>query len=738
MDSLLILADLDAGEERVLAAMSAASGLELVTCSSVDKAVSWLEIHDPKVVAFKAVDRGAERLCQTVRSRTMLAGVPLIGLVSDTSDSFVEKFYSLGADDVMLEKFGPGFVTRLKTLPDKMALPPKRGLAVVGDADRDRSNVVGRVLANAGYEVKSAHDAIALDYYVQQHQPRLVVSSVELGSARKLITDARKRGYIGPWIATARRRDFHRYAEALAGLERVSVVAATSAPEIVLFAANELLRGESPPARSEERHLFGTTVLFRAPGEELDELGFSYNISARGLFVRTLAPVERETVWVELRPPRSRHRVRLEGRVAWRRAYVPTAAATGPPGFGIELTGGLSGSLELWREQVQTFVTSALAGAMAMTKRHASRIADSRTSGEYMLLEVPSESRLAVVKALGEGTSTPPPPGPRPKSIPPPLPPQPPVLIDTDLDPEAERVSVSELLPDSELDSEHERVSVSELLPGSTPMAAPPPEELSEADLMGEIERVSVSDLEPESAKPAPEDEKREEEEKRDESADADEDDDADEEDDDGADAEEDDDADEEEDDDADEEEDDDADEEEDVRRVTRDADSTAPASVGGARPPSKVPVSSILLGLAAGAAVAVVYYSTHSKSSATAEAPSGAPDTPALSTAEPVESAPAEPPASAAVAPSNSAALPDPAALAPTQGYLIVRSSTPADVYATGFKIGVTNQPSVSSCGLRWVRLSEGGTPPRWVSPGQTVEVKCQAITTIEIAPGP
>ena len=82
-----------------------------------------------------------------------------------------------------------------------------------------------------------------------------------------------------------------------------------------------------------------------------------------------------------------------------------------------------------------------------------------------------------------------------------------------------------------------------------------------------------------------------------------------------------------------------------------------------------------------------------------------------------------------------SAAPQPDPAALESTQGYLLVKSSVAADVYATGFKIGVANEPNVSTCGLRWVRLGRG-EPPTWVSSGQTVDVKCRAITSVELAP--
>ena len=408
MDTLLLLAELDAHEERTFAAIAATSKLDLVTCTKIEAALAWLEAHEPRVVVFEASVLGVERLCNKVRSLKNLSGVPLIALLADISDTFIERLYSLGTDDVMSTTLGPGFVTRLKTLPDRVATAPHRGMAVVADADRERSNVIGRVLGNAGYDVKLAHDHVSLAYYVQNHKPRLVVASASLTPARSVVTDARRRGCVAPWVVTASRRELTKHAEALAGLERVSVVATSGAPETVLYAANELMRGELPPTRSEERHLYGTSVLFRPSGDETDELGFTYNLSVGGVFVRTLVPIERDSIWLELRPPRCRQCVRLEGHVAWRRAYVPTSAATGPPGFGVRITGGMRESVALWRAHVAAFVQSAQASALGVSKLHAAPREDARTSGEYMLLEVPSESHQAVVRAVGDASTNPP------------------------------------------------------------------------------------------------------------------------------------------------------------------------------------------------------------------------------------------------------------------------------------------------------------------------------------------
>lgn len=220
----------------------------------------------------------------------------------------------------------------------------------MADRDRGRSDVFGRVLVNAGYEVKYALDDVALKFYTQQGGVKVVVASAELGAPRPLVEQARKAGCDAVWIVTAQRRELEALREAVVGLDHVSVMGAYMPPESVLFASNEMLSGADKAARSSPRVLYGTAVQFRGAGEDDDELGFTYNVSAGGVYIRTLAAPTTEQVWIELHPPRTKERVRLLGRVAWRRAFGATAAATVPPGFGVQIMDGLGGDLEAWRD----------------------------------------------------------------------------------------------------------------------------------------------------------------------------------------------------------------------------------------------------------------------------------------------------------------------------------------------------------------------------------------------------
>lgn len=349
---MLALADSDAERKRALGGVATASDFELVVVPDVTAGVGWLETHDPHAVVFDTHLPKSEKLLEKVRSKKTLSSVPIIGLTAELNDALVPRLYGMGADDVVPIDSAPALLARLRALPRGEALkpPPPRGAALIADVDRARCDVFGRTLTNAGYDVKHAYDERALRYYINRKEIRVVVANSEIAS-RGVIEHARKQGSEAVWVVTAQRRDLAAQQESLAGLERVTVVGVFAPPENVLFASNELLGADTRAhQRKSVRILHGTVVTFRSAGGERDETGFTYNVSGGGLYVRTLLPVEEGAVWLEVTPPRGKRKARLEGRVAWKRGFGFSTAATVPPGFGIELTGALGDGLAQWTE----------------------------------------------------------------------------------------------------------------------------------------------------------------------------------------------------------------------------------------------------------------------------------------------------------------------------------------------------------------------------------------------------
>jgi Tfp pilus assembly protein PilZ len=223
--------------------------------------------------------------------------------------------------------------------------------------------VMGRALGNGGFSVRFVSTKDELLKESVTDDVRLVVAVDELAPAglAPLLRKAREGASSTPWVAVASPKRMAPLLGEIAGLGPVSIADGYAPPENVLFLANELLVRRDVNLRASPRLLYGTSIAFRAAGRDEDEIGFSYNISAGGVFVRTLAPLgAQEEVWLEMWPPRSERRVRLVGTVAWARPFGPHERATVPSGFGVRIADGLAGDLDRWNAGYDAFAESVL------------------------------------------------------------------------------------------------------------------------------------------------------------------------------------------------------------------------------------------------------------------------------------------------------------------------------------------------------------------------------------------
>jgi hypothetical protein len=256
-------------------------------------------------------------------------------------------------------------------MQSKRAAAGEAPVAVVAGQSSKWRTIVARVLANAGQSTRFAVGAAdAIDASLGA---KAVVAADDLApeGAVRAVAQARASGSQTPWVIVVEPKRMAEVAAAVAHFDRVAVVDAYAPPENALFVANELARGRHSDNRGATRLLYGTAVSFRSAGrEEEDDVGFTYNVSASGVFVRTLAPLEAgEEVWIELCAPRSSRRVRLSGLVAWRRQYGADESATVPAGFGMQIVGGLGADLDRWREGCAALERAE--AQRARTSRHA-------------------------------------------------------------------------------------------------------------------------------------------------------------------------------------------------------------------------------------------------------------------------------------------------------------------------------------------------------------------------------
>jgi DNA-binding response OmpR family regulator len=355
--ALLALGKFRREERAALAGAAEQAAFTLHAVDSSDEASEWLSSHEAHGAVLDGEE--SEALAVEARSHARHVRLPLLALARSVSDLAFNDAFSWGADDVL--PFGEvrPLLTRLRNLPREVSeLPaPGRGSALIAESDRTRRTVVARVLRNAGYAVTFAVTGDDAVQFAERPGLHLAVLNTDLlPDAARVLDAARAAGSQANFILCCPPRGMRALREELEGKSGVSVVDGFAAPENVLFAANEL-RADATNNRKSPRLLYGTTVAFRGAGRERDDLGFTYNVSSSGVYVRTLAPPDDELVWLELRPPRSDRLVRLVGKIAWRRRFNHNENATVPPGFGAQIVDGARADLDAWTDGYSAIAT---------------------------------------------------------------------------------------------------------------------------------------------------------------------------------------------------------------------------------------------------------------------------------------------------------------------------------------------------------------------------------------------
>ncbi len=337
-------------------------------CNEVPAAASDVQ---PLAVVLRMDAPGAAGACAHLRSQARLASVPIFGATHELSDLVYAELFAWGGDDLVNTTSADSVARRLRSLRGGSAaswtavpatIEPPKFQAIVAGPEATWRTVMGRALYNGGFAVRFAADADGVAQEALADGVRVVVAAEDLmpDGAVAALARARAHGSAAAWIlVTAPKRMASVHGE-VANLGPVFVVDGFAPPENVLFLVNELLAPRGVDKRATPRLLYGTTVAFRLAGREKDEMGFSYNVNAGGVFVRTMAaPEPKQEVWLEMWPPRSERRVRLAGVVAWRRAFG-RVGATVPAGFGVQLVDGLAGDLDRWRAGYDAFAQSLL------------------------------------------------------------------------------------------------------------------------------------------------------------------------------------------------------------------------------------------------------------------------------------------------------------------------------------------------------------------------------------------
>ena len=332
---------------------AAAAGSELEVLDSPDELSSWVAEGVAGLVATVVDLREMAALGSAVevRAQSSLAAVPIVGLSPQLGDAAFQTAYAHGVDDccpvdaTALERR----VAAVSADPTPPAPPTSSQVVVVADGDRNARILIGRLFRAGGYRVVFAADADDALRQSSTAEALLVVCSaeIELSGEEPLSRRAPMAGSRAAWIVTAPQRELPavRAALRLGGDTRVATLDRSRIAESVLYVANELLHPVPTNMRATARVLHGAAVRVRFPTDDFEEIGYSYNLSEGGMYVRTLVKYEQgQEVWLELVAPGGTRRVHLEAQIVWSRVRA-AGAATVPRGFGARFTGGSEGDV---------------------------------------------------------------------------------------------------------------------------------------------------------------------------------------------------------------------------------------------------------------------------------------------------------------------------------------------------------------------------------------------------------
>jgi Tfp pilus assembly protein PilZ len=315
-----------------------------------------------RVVIVDGSADAARDACDAIRGEDQTERVAFLAMTRARTDVAFLEMYQWGVDD-LVDVDARSLARRLRAIDvtARVATGATRPFVVIAGLEPRWRALAARALSNAGIDTCVAGHAN--EAFVRSKGAAFVFAQDDLEPSGVVaaLTAARSGGSQVPWVISAPPKRFAEIAAAVRHIEHVACIDAFTPAENVIFVGNELARAVPTDKRAEPRMMFGTTVSFRVAGRDVDEVGFLYNVSSGGMYVRTLAPPEAgEEVWLDLRPPRCDRRVRLLGKVAWKRAFGPADVATAPPGFGVHVEGGLGDDLRRLKSGVAALRASIL------------------------------------------------------------------------------------------------------------------------------------------------------------------------------------------------------------------------------------------------------------------------------------------------------------------------------------------------------------------------------------------
>jgi len=357
----LIAFGLGDSDDATARAAAAKYSVELSSASNIEELLQSVERRGSQPVAMLLPQDVSPQHVAQLQMHALLREVPTIAICQQIDDDSFEHAFRRGIDDCCSNDLAglSGLVAAMRHRRPAADVNESREVVVVAHEQNERRIALGRLFRRAGFEVRFAMTVGE----VQQHgsDAQVVVASARLAmccaAGESIRAWAQESTGEAVWVVSARRSELEQVRQHVgSGSLQVALHDESQAAANVLFIANALRRNEHLDQRQGARMLYQTSVSFRAAGTREARVGFCYNVSAGGLFVRTLAPpMIGQRLWVELTPPGQDDLVHLEGVVVWTRSTGNEAVAVAPPGFGLRISGGSEEALTRFAEASQAY-----------------------------------------------------------------------------------------------------------------------------------------------------------------------------------------------------------------------------------------------------------------------------------------------------------------------------------------------------------------------------------------------
>lgn len=319
-------------------------GLALRTVPALGPAIVEVESLRPLGLVVPTDTPEGRQNVVVARMSRRLAERAVIGVVQDPWSPEVRSAFGVGVDDFLpadalgqlAQKFS---AVRLRgTVPQ----PDISRQVVMVDPDPEHRRLFGRQLRRLGMDVVFANTA--------QEVPRtpgvtLVVCHAMLppdGGAVALDQVRADLGRAVPWVFIGSSDELTRNRHLMGSPPMVRHLDLDSDAAQVFTVANELLRATVPAQRGSARLPVEVPVQFDVEGSWSGHWGYTYNVNAGGVFVRTLTPPPvtsrlRITVSAE---PLFAGRITVPATVVWGRTFDGKQGH--PPGFGAAFDPGFT------------------------------------------------------------------------------------------------------------------------------------------------------------------------------------------------------------------------------------------------------------------------------------------------------------------------------------------------------------------------------------------------------------